>query len=416
VLQCLEEERVIPILGPDLLEVNLEGTGTPLYPLLARKLAAHLGVSSEDLPGGSELQEVARRHLARSRDVQEIYRSVRLVFRELDPIPIPEPLLDLARIPALELFVTTTFDVLAELALDRERFDGMRQTLAFAYAPNDRQDLPPEFDRIRRPAVFHLFGRLSGTPHSFAVTREDTLQFLDSLQTRPPGFLFDKLRESDLLILGSPLSGWIARLLGRDRLEENAPVVFVDRRDSTTEACVQAPVLEFVRELSRRWSEISREEPGRSAGEVTAGAVYLSTVAADRAVAESIRDTLDRSGVDVFLEEDDSALSPRRDRKLRNALRECAAFVPVMSGRSKDAPRRFLQKEWVEAILEAARAAPAGRFVLPVVVDDASSKDASLPREFGELKWEKLPGGKPSSDFVKTLVELQRSYRRAKSA
>jgi hypothetical protein len=416
VLQCLEEERVIPILGPDLLEVNLEGTGTPLYPLLARKLAAHLGVSSEDLPGGSELQEVARRHLARSRDVQEIYRSVRLVFRELDPIPIPEPLLDLARIPALELFVTTTFDVLAELALDRERFDGMRQTLAFAYAPNDRQDLPPEFDRIRRPAVFHLFGRLSGTPHSFAVTREDTLQFLDSLQTRPPGFLFDKLRESDLLILGSPLSGWIARLLGRDRLEENAPVVFVDRRDSTTEASVQAPVLEFVRELSRRWSEISREEPGRSAGEVTAGAVYLSTVAADRAVAESIRDTLDRSGVDVFLEEDDSALSPRRDRKLRNALRECAAFVPVMSGRSKDAPRRFLQKEWVEAILEAARAAPAGRFVLPVVVDDASSKDASLPREFGELKWEKLPGGKPSSDFVKTLVELQRSYRRAKSA
>ncbi|HEY7817274.1 MAG TPA: toll/interleukin-1 receptor domain-containing protein [Vicinamibacteria bacterium] len=415
-LQCLEEERVIPILGPDLLEVNLEGTGTPLYPLLARKLAAHLGVSSEDLPGGSELQEVARRHLARSRDVQEIYRSVRLVFRELDPIPIPEPLLDLARIPALELFVTTTFDVLAELALDRERFDGMRQTLAFAYAPNDRQDLPPEFDRIRRPAVFHLFGRLSGTPHSFAVTREDTLQFLDSLQTRPPGFLFDKLRESDLLILGSPLSGWIARLLGRDRLEENAPVVFVDRRDSTTEASVQAPVLEFVRELSRRWSEISREEPGRSAGEVTAGAVYLSTVAADRAVAESIRDTLDRSGVDVFLEEDDSALSPRRDRKLRNALRECAAFVPVMSGRSSNAPRRFLQKEWVEAILEAARAAPAGRFVLPVVVDDASSKDASLPREFGELKWEKLPGGKPSSDFVKTLVELQRSYRRAKSA
>jgi hypothetical protein len=242
------------------------------------------------------------------------------------------------------------------------------------------------------------------------------LQFLDSLQTRPPGFLFDKLRESDLLILGSPLSGWIGRLLGRDGLEERAPVVFVDRRDSTTEASIDVPVSEFVRELSRRWGEIAREEPGRSTGEVTTGTVYLSAIAADGRLAESLRETLDRSGVDVFLDLDDSALSPRRDRKLRNALRECAAFVPVMSAGSPNAARRFLQKEWVEAILEAARAAPSGRFVLPAVVDDASSGDPSLPTEFGELKWEKLPGGKPSSDFVKTLVQLQRSYRRAKSA
>ena len=73
---------------------------------------------------------------------------------------------------------------------------------------------------------------------------------------------------------------------------------------------------------------------------------------------KSLRDILDRSGVDVFLDVDDSALSPRRDRKLKNALRECAAFVPVMSARSPNAARRFLQKEWVEAILESARAAP----------------------------------------------------------
>ena len=76
-------------------------------------------------------------------------------------------------------------------------------------------------------AVFHLMGRLSGTPHTFAVTREDTLEFMESLQSRPPGFLFDKLRDADLLFLGSPLSGWLSRLLGQGSPERDAPDRYV---------------------------------------------------------------------------------------------------------------------------------------------------------------------------------------------
>jgi hypothetical protein len=75
-----------------------------------------------------------------------------------------------------------------------------------------------------------------------------------------------------------------------------------------------------------------------------------------------------------------------------------------------------LQGEWLEAILEAGRGAPSGRFVLPVVIDDTGPGVHAVPGEFGELRWERLPGGKPSSEFVKTLVELQRSFRRAKYA
>src|SRR5262245_46089719 len=167
-LQRMDEERVAPILGPELLTLRDEGQDSLLYPLLAKSLGVHLSVDARELPPGSELQEASRRFLAKSKDVQEIYRSLRVVFRELEPIPIPEALLALAKIPRLKLFVTTTFDVLIERAVDSERFDGQRQTLAFAYAPSDRQDLPPEFGRLGRPAVFHLMGRLSGTPHTFA--------------------------------------------------------------------------------------------------------------------------------------------------------------------------------------------------------------------------------------------------------
>jgi hypothetical protein len=419
VLQRLEEETVIPVVGADLLTLSQEGRESLLVPLLAERLAGHLGVTAADLPRGSELEEVSRRFLTKSSDVQEIYRSLRVVFREIEPIPIPEPLLEIARIPRFRLFVTTTFDVLMERAVDEARFDGQRQTLAFAYAPSDRQDLPPEFDRLGRPAVFHLLGRLSGTPHSFAVTREDRLEFMDSLQSRPPGFLFDKLRESDLLILGSRPSEWLARLLAQGGTGVDAPVLFVERAKGTTEAPPVGSAVEVVRELGRRFREFSlREEAAPPSiafsSAMPSGAVFLSCAAEDGGEAESIREALDRAGVDVILDHDDAPLAPRWEKRLKTALGLCSVFVPVVSARSLSARRRFLQGEWVEAILEAGRAAPSGRFVLPVVIDDTSPGSPAIPGEFGELQWEKLPGGKPSSAFVKTLVELQRSYRRAK--
>lgn len=420
-LQRVDEELVAPILGADLLTLSDEGQETSLYPLLARRLGAHLGVDAERLRAGSELQEVSRRFLTKSRDVQEIYRSLRVVFRELEPIPIPAPLSDLADIPRLKLFVTTTFDVLMERAVDRARFDGQRQTLAFAYAPSDRQDLPPEFDRLGRPAVFHLMGRLSGTPHSFAVTREDTLEFMDSLSTRSPGFLFDKLREADLLILGSPFSSWLSRLFAQEAPEKDAPVLFVDRDKGTTEAPPAGNAVDFVRELHRRWMEFSPDEAGGSPAlaaslAVPAGAIFLACVVEDRSAGESLREALDRAGVDVILDHDDAPLAPQWEKRLKSALAISSAFVPVVSERSAKADRRFLRGEWLEAILEAGRTAPSGRFVLPVAIDDSIGESPSIPREFGDLRWERLPGGKPSSELVKTLIELQRSYRRAKSA
>jgi hypothetical protein len=435
-LERIEEETLVPVVGPDLLTVSHEGRETLLYPLLASRLAERLGVSEAGLPPGLELQEVARRHLTRSRDVQEIYQSLRVVFRDLEPIPVPEPLTRLAKISRIKLFVTTTFDVLTERAVDQERYSGVRQTLSFAYAPSDKQDLPPELDRLNRPAVYHLMGRLSGTPHSYALTREDALEFTQSLSSKmddAPGYLFDKLRRSDLLILGTPVAYWLARLFMRNARggrETGAPaeldvepggnpVLFVRRRGGGSELCRGLGAPEFVNELYRRWIESSPapdpEPPpiGKllSSPQAQLGAVFLSCARADRDAAESIRDALDRAGVDVIVDDDDLQLPDRWEKKLRGFVSDCSLFVPVISARSLSARRRFFRAEWVEAILDAGRAAPSGRFILPVVIDETSAKERAMPGEFGELSWERLPDGRPSSELVKTIVELQRSYR-----
>ncbi len=434
-------------MGEDLLTVNVDGRETLLYPLLAKRLADRLDVSAARLPRGEELQEVARRHISERHDVQEIYRNLRIIFGELDPISIPAPLLQLARIPGFKLYVSTTFDVLTERAVDHERFGGQRQTLAFAYAPNDKQDLPPEFDRLNRPAVFHLMGRLSGTPHSYAVTREDRLEFMQSLQSKTedsPGCLFDKLRKSNLLIMGSHLSEWLARLFAHDTTggrpveaqpepgdaqagldADRSPVLFLQRFNGGTRVLRGRGTAHFVDELYRRWAELQpaeEPEPPPSISELVSsprmqlGVVFLSCAHEDRGAAESIREALDRAGVDVILVSDDVQLTERWERKLRSLIGECSLFVPVISKHSLTVQRRFSRQEWIDALLEARKAVPSEHFILPVVIDDTSPEEPAIPEEFGEIAWEELPGGNPSSDFVKMVVQHQRSYRSASFA
>ena len=71
--------------------------------------------------------------------------------------------------------------------------------------------------------VFHLFGKLSAVP-DYAVTEEDTLEFIHSLQneTKRPQRLFDELNQAHLFIVGCSVTEWLARFFlrisRRDRL------------------------------------------------------------------------------------------------------------------------------------------------------------------------------------------------------
>lgn len=436
VLQRVDEGTVVPVVGRDLLRVSIEGVETPLYPWLAARLAEALDLSGADLPKGGEVEEVARRHLTEPRTRRDIYRELRNILGGLDPDAVPRPLSQLARISNFKLYVTTTFDFLTERAVDEARYGGQRQTLVFSYAPNDKQDLPRELDRLNRPAVFHLLGRVSGTPRSYAVTREDTLEFINSLEAKTgdsPQFLYDKLRSSSLLILGSHLADWLVRFVtrsdSRPRAVETrgAPVLFLRHSGGGTKLFRRGGSAEdFVDELDRRWSESRPTDvpaaPPPALAELMAspglqpGFVFLSYARDDQAAAKSIRGALDRAGVDVIVDDDTSPVDGKWEKKLRSILSECAVFVPLISTESATRQRRFFKREWVDTILEASRAVASGPFVMPVVIDDTSPRAAAIPEAFGAAEWRKLPGGKPTAEFVETVVQLQRRYRSASFA
>src|SRR6476469_7418833 len=116
-LNYIEERRVIPILGPDLLRVQTDTGLRPLYEWLAEKLAAKLQVDLVGLPRPPTLNDVLCCYLGQHGRREEAYTRLRSSMREVSFEP-PLALRQLAQITDFDLFVTTTFDPLLERALD----------------------------------------------------------------------------------------------------------------------------------------------------------------------------------------------------------------------------------------------------------------------------------------------------------
>lgn len=285
-LAYIDDRRVIPIVGAELLRIPQETGDVPLSTLLARPLAAKLGVSDADLPDDDAVHAVVCRYVnARGAGRrQELYTRLHATLSDLkNSLPTPPALRKLAAVRHFDLFVSTTYDTLLARALDEGRFGGTPKTRSVAYAPNDVQDLPGPLESFRdQPIVYHLLGRSSVAP-DYAVTEEDVLEFLYALQSddRRPRQLFKELRKRHLLLIGNRFPDWLARffirLAKQDRLsgqrdsmeyvadrlthgDENL-VVFL-KSFSHTEIYAGGGAAEFVDELVRLYEDRHRPEFG----------------------------------------------------------------------------------------------------------------------------------------------------------
>jgi hypothetical protein len=152
-LDYLEEGRVIPIIGPDLLQVMDGDTPILLDRYLARELAARCNLSTERLGTEPTLNDVVCRLLQSDRSASKPYSKIRDILKK-NPFPPPRALCQLAEITHFNLFVSTTFDSLLEDALNRVRFGGRSETLSVAYTPNNVKDLDVQ-ESWGRPTVYY---------------------------------------------------------------------------------------------------------------------------------------------------------------------------------------------------------------------------------------------------------------------
>ena len=174
-LLSIEEGRVIPIIGRDLLTIAPDGTDTLLYPWLARRLGRALRVDVDSLGEAASLEAVATRHVATGGDPRQIYIKLALLLRDIGTLPVPAPLKQLAGIAPFKLFVSSTFDPLLTRAINEVRFDGLDYTQVIAYAPREKVDIPSDWEQSDASFVFHLLGKVSSMEGSYVVSEEDAL-------------------------------------------------------------------------------------------------------------------------------------------------------------------------------------------------------------------------------------------------
>ena len=443
-LQLIEEGKVIPVVGRDLLTVSDADGARLLYPYLAQKLAAKLGVPADNLPDGDELNEVACRYITAGKLVEDIYPELKVVVSAAETaLQVPEPLLRLAEIPQLRFFVTTTFDSFLSRALNQVRFAGNEDTRVFAYAPSNPNDLPSDFKGpqnladVAPPVVYHLMGRLSATP-VYAVTQEDVVEYFHSLQseTHRPQLLFDELNSKSLLILGCRFGGWLTRFLMRmskgQRLSAGGRhdfvadvgvssdadlVLFLHNFSRATKIYQEGGVLDFVNKLHQRWMELHPVQRSGQVKAVTApavltptdvGPVFLSYASEDRGSAEKIKDALEAVGINVFFDRDNLQSGDDWELVLRNSISQCSLFLPIISRRTSAPGHRVFREEWHLAVEEEERVPYSAQFLLPVVIDDIPVTEADVPPRFRSIQWQTLPSGQPTPEFVSHVRQIYR--------
>ncbi len=433
-LNYIEEKRVIPIVGPELLKVDTEAGPRLLMELLAERLAARLGVDPTPLPKPLALNDVVCSYLAGHGRREEAYTRLRTIMREAAFKP-PLPLRQLAEITDFNLYVTMTFDPLLEQAVNDVRFGGAQNTEVIAYAPNRVADLPVERDDLQRPVVYHLLGRLSASP-TYVISDEDMLEFVCALQSEhlTPEKLFHALEHNHLLVIGSSFSNWLARLFlrmtKRRRLSDPRDVgeILADNhstRDVRLVSFLQQVSMrtrlfsgaeEFVAELHRRWTARRGVAPSPSAAspsrflpparEMPENAVFISYAREDLPAVQVLKASLDAAGITTWFDLDRLESGDDYDRKIRGNIGRCSFFIPVISATTQRRHEAYFRREWSYAVDRTRAMADGAVFILPVCIDQTSEADAIAPEKFRNVHFARLSGGEPSPEFIRRLKEL----------
>jgi hypothetical protein len=435
-LNYIEERRVIPIIGPDLLRVQTERGLRPLYEWLAEKLAVRLSVDTVGLPTPLTLNDVLCCYLGQRGRREEAYTRLRSIMREVQFEP-PPALRQLAQITDFDLFVTTTFDPLLENAINLERYGGQTTADVIAYAPNRVADLPVERSQLQRTVIYHLLGRLSASP-TYVVSDEDMLEFICALQSEhlTPEKLFHELEHNHLLLIGSDFSNWLARLFlrmaKRKRLSDPRDVseVFADdhtMQDGRLVAFLQQVSVRtrvyggaetFVAELHQRWSQRQKPTPPSPgagsapqrflppAREMPENAIFISYAREDLSAVQHLKAALDAAGLTTWFDLDRLEGGDDYDRKIRANIGRCSFFLPVISAATQRRHEAYFRREWSYAVDRARNIAEGAVFILPVCIDDTAEADALVPEQFKSVHIVRLPGGEPPPEFLRRLQDL----------
>jgi len=146
--------------------------------------------------------------------------------------------------------------------------------------------------------------------------------------------------------------------------------------------------------------------------ETSQKAVFLSYAREDSEAARRIADALRAFGIEVWFDMSELRGGDVWDQKIRRQIKECALFMPVISGQSDQRGEGYFRLEWKLAVERTHLLADGMPFLFPVVVDDTAETAASVPEQFLKAQWTRLPEGEPTPQFIEHVKRILQGPRK----
>jgi TolB-like protein len=137
-------------------------------------------------------------------------------------------------------------------------------------------------------------------------------------------------------------------------------------------------------------------------------AVFLSYASQDTEAARRICEALRAAGIEVWFDQSELRGGDAWDHRIRQQIKDCALFVPLISAHTEARPEGYFRLEWHLADQRTHLMARSRAFVVPVVVDATREAGAEVPDSFSNAQWTRLLAGETPSSFCERIATLLR--------
>ncbi len=134
--------------------------------------------------------------------------------------------------------------------------------------------------------------------------------------------------------------------------------------------------------------------------------VFLSYASQDAKAAKRLCDALCGAGIQVWFDQSELRGGDAWDQKIRQEIRDCALFIPIVSQHTQERLEGYFRHEWNLAIERTHHMAQQKPFLVPVVIDGTRDREAFVPEAFKAVQWTSLPGGETPPAFVERIKRL----------
>jgi TolB-like protein len=135
-------------------------------------------------------------------------------------------------------------------------------------------------------------------------------------------------------------------------------------------------------------------------------AVFLSYASQDAGAARRICEALRAAGIEVWFDQSELRGGDAWDAAIRRQIKNCALFIPVISGNTHAREEGYFRLEWKLAVDRSHLMTTNRTFLLPVAIDQTGDDDEQVPDRFRELQWTRLPAGETPPAFVERVLRL----------